>query len=703
MRFAVLPLIALSLGGALDVSAQTIGAFRWQLQPFCNVLTLSVRVDGTVYTLDGYDDQCGAAERAGVAGIAYLNADGSIGMGLSSLTVPGIEPLALTARLQLASLNGTWSDSAGNNGTFAFTPNDGTGGPPRSVPSGGIRPASITAEQIAPTVVGGDEIAAGAIASNHLEPSLVASLAPLTATQIGTGAVTAGHLVSGAVGSAQIVPGAVRGPEIAAGAVGAAHFAAGAASAALVPIPSAQIAPAAVLSAHIAPGAVTAAHIAAGSIGSTHFAAGAITSAHLPDGAITAEALAAGAVGASHFAPGVLSSLITGGCPVGQYMRGVAASGSPICEPFLPRAVTTTLEDAPPGDGWQPSMTLGADGMPVVAAGTSTPEYLIVTKCGNASCTAGNLSTIADATLGTGYLPAIAIGGDGLPIIAHLDARAEGLRITKCGDAGCTTGNTSTLADAHQLDLFVHGPSIAIGRDGLPIVANYNSGTRALRVTKCGNAACTAGNVSADVDDHSTNYRGLYLSMATGADGLPIIIHFEANSSGPAASRARVTKCGNLACTADNVNTTIDPMMTVGGYGAIAIAPDGLPLIAYHDATARALRVTRCGNPACSAENISTTVDDDAVVEVGIEPSIAFAIDGLPIISHSTSSGTLRVSTCGNPSCSAGNNTTTVDGPDPLVGGFTSIRIGADGLPVVVYQLEGFFIRVTKCGTRTCR
>lgn len=45
---------------AVPATAQPLGTFRWQLQPYCNVLTLNV-VQGGVYTLDGTDDRCGAS------------------------------------------------------------------------------------------------------------------------------------------------------------------------------------------------------------------------------------------------------------------------------------------------------------------------------------------------------------------------------------------------------------------------------------------------------------------------------------------------------------------------------------------------------------------------------------------------------------------------------------------------------------------
>ena len=81
-----------------EARAQTLGTFRWQLQPFCNVVTLLVRQEGAVYTLDGFDDQCGASSLASMVGTAFLNPDGSIGFGLAGATAPGAAPVMLYAR-----------------------------------------------------------------------------------------------------------------------------------------------------------------------------------------------------------------------------------------------------------------------------------------------------------------------------------------------------------------------------------------------------------------------------------------------------------------------------------------------------------------------------------------------------------------------------------------------------------------------------
>ncbi|MGE0360331.1 MAG: tail fiber domain-containing protein [Vicinamibacterales bacterium] len=131
--------LALSIGlVAQSASAQSLGTFRWQLQPYCNVVTVNVVQQGAVYTVDGHDDQCGAPQRAPLVGLATPNPDGTIGFGLNVVTVPGGRGVQIDARIALATLSGTWRDSAGNSGTFAFGAS--TGGSPRPLPTTAASP-----------------------------------------------------------------------------------------------------------------------------------------------------------------------------------------------------------------------------------------------------------------------------------------------------------------------------------------------------------------------------------------------------------------------------------------------------------------------------------------------------------------------------------------------------------------------------------
>ena len=135
--------LVLLLAPAPLAHAQSLGTFKWQLQPYCNVVTVNVTGAGGVYTIDGYDDQCGAPTRAPLTGVATPNLDGTIGFGLHVVTAPGGRGLQIDARITLAALSGPWTDSDGHSGTFAFGTN--TGGSPRPLPVlAPIIPATIS-------------------------------------------------------------------------------------------------------------------------------------------------------------------------------------------------------------------------------------------------------------------------------------------------------------------------------------------------------------------------------------------------------------------------------------------------------------------------------------------------------------------------------------------------------------------------------
>ena len=116
------------LASAQPSAAQSLGTFRWQLSPFCNVLTLHVTAVAGVFRLEGYDDQC-SGRHAAVIGMAVPNLDGSVGFGLNVVATAGDLPLNLNVSFDASTLGGTWYDTAGNSGTLIFSPSTASGNP----------------------------------------------------------------------------------------------------------------------------------------------------------------------------------------------------------------------------------------------------------------------------------------------------------------------------------------------------------------------------------------------------------------------------------------------------------------------------------------------------------------------------------------------------------------------------------------------
>ena len=542
---AAVALAVLAAHAAVRAQGGALGMFRWQLQPFCNVVTVNVAAQGGVFTVDGFDDQCGAPQRAPLVGLATPNPDGSIGLGLHVVTSPDGRGLDIAARIDLATLGGPWSDSAGNTGSFVF--NAAAGGPPRPAP--------------------------------------------------------------------------------------------------MIPL----------------------------------------------------AALAPGAIGAAHINPGQVQARLNGTCPKEQPVRRVQPDGTLACVDVFNTVEPRSTSIA----GLFSSLAVGSDGLPVIGYQRNIvggADHLRVIHCGNPACTAGNVGTTVDQpAFDVAYWISMAIGVDGFPVMAHeaLLAGGDGLRVTHCNSVACSSA-TSTTVDVFSSGGVGQRPSLAIGTDGLPIISHYDFTNRQLRVTHCSNVACTAA--STTVVDGTVADVGEFSAIAIGTDGLPVIAYPHTT-----AGNLRVTHCGNATCTAGNVSTTVDDQpLTVGRQTSMAIGADGLPVIAHRDEGAQALRITHCGNLACTAGNVSTTVDDPANA-VGLDTSIAIAADGLPIVSHhDDSANALRVTHCGNAACSTGNRSRTID-PMSEPPTQTTLAVGLDGLPIVSYAGEALGLRVAKCGTRDCQ
>ncbi len=117
---AFLTAIGLTMLPAGGASAQPIGTFTWQMQPFCNRVTLALTSAATGFTADGFDDQCGAPVRSGVVGVGVFNPNGSVGITLTIVTAANASPLHVTALVSPTTGQGTWADSVGSSGNFVL-------------------------------------------------------------------------------------------------------------------------------------------------------------------------------------------------------------------------------------------------------------------------------------------------------------------------------------------------------------------------------------------------------------------------------------------------------------------------------------------------------------------------------------------------------------------------------------------------------
>jgi len=323
-------------------------------------------------------------------------------------------------------------------------------------------------------------------------------------------------------------------------------------------------------------------------------------------------------------------------CRIGQVVTGFDANGTPICKNISARNNPITAVDTAGFVGEFTSIAIGTDGFPVVSYSDRTNFDLKVAKCGNVSCSSGNTITAVDTAGVVGVFTSIAIGTDGFPVVSYFDDTNDDLKVAKCGNVSCSSGNTITAVDtAGDVGLYT---SIAIGTDGLPVVSYFDSTNGDLKVTKCGNVSCSSGNTITAVD--TAGLVGAYTSITIGTDGFPVVSYIDGTNGD-----LKVTKCGNVSCSGGNTITAVDTGF-VGQFTSIAIGTDGFPVVSYSDATNGDLKVAKCGNVSCSGGNTITAVDTAGFV--GQFTSIAIGTDGLPVVSYSdATNGDLKVTILG--------------------------------------------------------
>ena len=380
-----------------------------------------------------------------------------------------------------------------------------------------------------------------------------------------------------------------------------------------------------------------------------------------------------------------------------------ATVASPAAYVAAPQATVVTTIDNTGLVGAYSAISVAPDGLPVISYYDATNRDLKVAKCGNPACTAGNTVTAVDTTGNVGEFTSITIGADGLPIISYYDATNGDLKVAKCGNAACTAGNTLTAVDT--VGNVGQYTSVAIGADGLPIIA-YNDATKSdLKAAKCGNADCSAGNTLNTVDILAS----VSTSIAVGLDGLPVISYV-----GGGAGNWVVLKCGDPACSPallqpPNVYPPIGANSTI----AMAIGSDGLPVISFYDQTQNDLILARCANQNCyvnpSTGATSTSRNAvDTVGDVGAFTSLAIGADGMPVMSYiDVTNSILKVAKYNNVACS-GTPWLSVIGSSGTssIGQATSIAIGADGAPVISFyeRTSGTVgaLKVAKCSNAFC-
>jgi len=356
--------------------------------------------------------------------------------------------------------------------------------------------------------------------------------------------------------------------------------------------------------------------------------------------------------------------------------------------------------------GTSPSMTIGLDGLPIIAYMDTDNNALKVLKCGNTSCTStsGNIITnLVTDVLWSGTAPSLSITltNDGKPVIIYFD---EGdLYAAKCNDTACISSFTGSPYPLDTPGDVGWEPS-SIARSGSsaynssPIISYYDNTNKKLKLYRCNNINCNSGSAELITDGGSADY-GKYSSIGIDVNGYPMVSFQDVSNK-----NLKLLVCSGATVGGCDIKTfrTLDTGIEAGYYTAITIGADGFPIIAYIANTFE-LRVVKCTSLNCLSFNAPVIVDDGASLG---SVSMTLAEDGFPIIAYRQAGILgLKFAKCWSHTCSltSGISKATIDN----VGGNNgvSILINVGGLPMVAYHDNNAGendLKVARCGNIAC-
>lgn len=365
-----------------------------------------------------------------------------------------------------------------------------------------------------------------------------------------------------------------------------------------------------------------------------------------------------------------IQARVSGNCAVGQAIQAILADGTVVCQatfdPALAarQAFSHNIVDQSGDTGYDQSMTIGVDGMPVISYYDALDDALKVAHCSDPACNSASWTVVEE---NGGQFSAITIGLDGMPLISYTH-NSNALKVAHCHDLSCSSADITAVDTTGSM----RHSAIAIGADGLGLISYQDvaNGGR-LQVAHCEQVDCSTQTKSTLASGMGTGSD--YISMVIGADGLGLIF-FRA----PIANFMIMAHCNDLVCSVPSFYTlSVGPN---GYHGSVAIGADGLAVFSWvmDGPDSDALVTGVCLDIACNSIGF---ISINPITSPGslTRTSITIGADGMPLIVYSA--GDLNVVRCTTVDCT-GISTITL----PVDGAQPAMVIGADGLPIIAFQ-----------------
>ena len=224
-------------------------------------------------------------------------------------------------------------------------------------------------------------------------------------------------------------------------------------------------------------------------------------------------------------------------------------------------------------------------GLPVIAF--RGPDALGVARCGDLACASATPTFYP----GGGINPTITVGGDGLPLVAHDNGGR--VFLGHCNDDACTTASFITIftnpSDGAFNVTFHHQPSLATGADGRGVLVHLRETITAIshsylmKVDRCVNAACSA--IAASGLFGTGTLPSGDPAIAVRGNDTPVLAWTRGATGGV---RLEVAQCATPTCASSAPELIDGP--GAGSFPSLAVSPASLALVAYHDVASGALK-----------------------------------------------------------------------------------------------------------------
>jgi len=348
--------------------------------------------------------------------------------------------------------------------------------------------------------------------------------------------------------------------------------------------------------------------------------------------------------------------------------------------------------------GVSPSIVIGDDGFPVIVYSTDQASIILL-KCSSNDCSSFDPDSPQTlGNLGGNFHAEVTIGIDTFPVVAFYNGTNGEVGLFHCLSIDCQDNDPPVIFDS----VGIGGPfpkiSIEIGNDGFPAIVYNHRTAPDIKFVHCRTISCADVGLPSFDPPITVNLDGFESnpSMAIGTDNFPII----SNADGAGGGTLEVHHCSTIDCTGSIFHRNVIFFSAVPIDTSIVIGTDTFPTIVYHDRDNSELQLVHCTSIDCSTNDDVVVLDSNE--EVGQNNSIAIGIDGYPIISYQDlTNHSLKVVHCKNINCSLFDEPVVLDS---VFSGIidSSITIGSDGLPLIVYNRSTAGLNLVKCSTVTC-